>query len=37
MWVNEYLIGKHGTKRGTEIIDDIDRWYDQCIITLMIH
>ncbi|KAF8477623.1 hypothetical protein DFH94DRAFT_794945 [Russula ochroleuca] len=25
MWVNEYLIGKHGTKRGTEIIDDIDR------------
>jgi Plavaka transposase len=26
-WVNEYLIQEHGTARGTEIIDDIDRRY----------
>jgi hypothetical protein len=36
-WVNEYLIGEHGTTRGSEIIDDIDRRYDQSTVTVMGH
>ena len=26
-WINEYIILEHGTARGCEIIDDIDRRY----------
>ena len=33
-WINEYLIQEHGTARGSEIIDDIDRRYVPFILVL---